>query len=119
MLANLMGLGECTEYDANSVCIKFDAGVTDTPPPEGTGLEVIAEAIAAQKAGAKVPLKVCSWYTKPVIGATDLECQFPSNAVLLLGAAGIGVLIFLSVRLIMSMLLHPAPGSGLGVFMPA
>lgn len=95
MLANLMGLGGCLEYDANNVCTKFDA--TDSGAAT-TGLEVIAEAIAAGQVGALVPLTKCPWYTKPAFGATALECQFPSNAVLLLGAAGIGVLIFLSVR---------------------
>ena len=96
MLANLMGLGGCLEYDANNVCTKFDA--TDSGAAT-TGLEVIAEAIAAgQTSTHVVPVSKCPWYTEPAIGATALECQFPSNAVLLLGAAGIGVLIFLSVR---------------------
>jgi hypothetical protein len=90
MLVNLKGLGACLEYDANSVCMVFDPTttvetLTPTPKPQ-----TIKESI--------VPVSTCPWYSKPEIGAASLVCTFPSNAALLLGAAGVGVLIFLSVR---------------------
>ena len=89
MLANFKGLGSAVA----------DMSVTYT-----TGMEVIDKLIAAETARIApppetlVPVSKCPWYLKPEIGEKDLECQFPSNAVLLLGAAGIGVLVFLSVR---------------------
>ena len=91
MLANLMGLGGCVEYDANSVCLKFDsttAGDALTSAPKSS----------TTVTSTTVPLSTCPWYSKPEIGASALVCTFPSNAALWLGAAAIGILVFLSVR---------------------
>jgi hypothetical protein len=46
MLQNLMGLGGCTEYDANSVCVAFDPttpgdNLTPTPKPPVSGTPVV------------------------------------------------------------------------------
>ena len=93
------GLAGCTEYDANSVCVKFDPTTPeDNLTPATTGLEVIAEAIAAGKAGATVPLTKCPWYSTPTIGETNLICKFPSTSVLVLGGAAILGLAFFSMR---------------------
>jgi hypothetical protein len=91
MLANLMGLGGCVEYDANSVCLKFDSSATE-------GAVVNSNSKSSTTQSTSVPLSTCPWYSKPEIGATALVCTFPSNAVLWLGAAAIGILVFLSVR---------------------
>lgn len=106
------GLAGCTEYDANNVCLVFDPTTPDdvltpTPKPptnrEGTGLEVIDEAIAAATAaaartGSTVPLSKCPWYARPEIGETALICKFPSTSVLILGGAAILGLVFFSMR---------------------
>jgi hypothetical protein len=85
MLARLTGLGDTGIAVVDEAIARELAAASALPPPPPTPTGT-------------VPLSRCPWYTRPEIGETDLVCQFPSTAVLLLGAAGIGVLIFLSVR---------------------